>query len=94
MQLHLIFILIMSLLLVVFTFQNPYPVQMHFMGWQSSQIPIVVVVLISMLTGVIVSLILGLKQQNQLKKEIRNLKTELNELKTPSVNSNQDEISE
>ena len=69
MQLQLVFILVMALLLVIFTFQNPYPVQMRFMGWQSEQIPVIVIVLISVLIGVIISLIMGLQKQNKLKKE-------------------------
>jgi len=85
MQLQLIFIIIMALLLTVFTFQNPYPVQMKFMGWQSSQIPVIIIVLISFLIGVIISTILGLRRSGKLKKEIRRLKIEVDELKIPPI---------
>lgn len=91
MQFQLFFLLIMALLLVIFTFQNPNPVQMRFMGWQHSQIPVVVVVLLSVLIGAITSLVLGFKQQIELKKEIRQLKSELEDLETPSVKSDKEE---
>jgi putative membrane protein len=90
MQMQLLFILIMALLLMVFTFQNPYPVQMRFMGWQSGQIPLIMVILISVIMGVVVSLLLGLKQAKELKRNIRQLETELDELKTPPVKSGEE----
>ncbi len=91
MQMQLLFILIMSLLLMVFTFQNPYPVQMRFMGWQSAQVPLIMVILISVIVGVVGSLLLGLKQAKELKRNIRQLRVELDELKTPPVSSEEDE---
>lgn len=91
MQMQLIFILVMALLLIVFTFQNPNPVQMRFMGWESGQIPVILIVIISILVGVIVSMLLGLKQNGELKRIIRQLESELNELKTPLVKSDTDE---
>jgi len=90
MQMQLLFILVMALLLIVFTFQNPYPVQMRFMGWQSGQIPLIMVILISIIAGVIVSLLLGLKQAKELKRDNRQLKAELDELKAPPVKSEEE----
>ena len=85
MQVQLVLVLTVVLLLMVFTFQNPYPVQMRFMGWQTGEIPIIMVIVFSVLIGVIVSLLLGLKQAKQQKKTIRHLQTEIDELKTPPV---------
>ena len=82
MQIQLIFILIMALLLVVFTFQNPYPVQMKFMGWQSGHFPVIIIVLLSILAGFVVSLILSLKQILELKKIIRKQQKEIEDSKT------------
>lgn len=90
MRLQLIIILVMSLLLVVFTFQNPHPVQMHFVGWGTKQFPIIGVILISVLVGVIASLMLGLKSSNKLKEEVNQLRSELDELKTPPVSSDEE----
>jgi len=92
MQMQLLFILVMALLLMVFTFQNPYPVQMRFMGWQSGQIPLIMVILISIIAGVIVSLLLGLKQAKELKRNNRQLRTELDELKAPPVKSEEEPV--
>ena len=90
MQMQLLFILIMALLLMVFTFQNPYPVQMRFMGWQSGQVPLIMVILISVIAGVVGSLLLGLKQAKELKRTIRQLRSELDDLKTPPVKSEEE----
>lgn len=90
MQMQLVFILAMALLLTVFSIQNPFPVQMRFMGWQTGQIPLIVIILISVLGGVIVSLVLGLKQSRDLKSMIRQLRTELDEFKTPPVKSEEE----
>ncbi len=90
MQMQLLFILIMALLLMVFTFQNPYPVQMRFMGWQSGQVPLIMVILISVIVGVVGSLLLGLKQAKELKRTVHQLKDELDELKTPPVKSEEE----
>jgi len=92
MQIQLIFILVMSLLLVVFTFQNPYPVQMRFMGWQSGQIPVIIIVIVSTLAGLIISLLLGLKQISELKKTIRRQQKEINDMKTFPVKTEEDNI--
>lgn len=91
MQWQLISILGMALVLMVFTFQNPYPVQMRFMGWQTGQIPVIIIILVSLLVGVVVSLLLGMKQTKKLKKTIFRLRTELNESKIPSVNPEEEE---
>lgn len=92
MKIQLIIILVMSLLLVVFTFQNPYPVQMKFMGWQSGQVPVIIIVIISMLAGVFVSMFMGLKQTSDLKKIIRRQKKEIDDLKTIPQNMEGDKI--
>jgi uncharacterized integral membrane protein len=94
MQWQLIFILGMALVLMVFTFQNPSPVQMRFMGWQTGQIPVIIIILVSLLVGVVVSLLLGVKQTKKLKKVIFQLRTELNESKAPPVISEEEEEEE
>ena len=85
MRLQLITILVMAMLLVVFTFQNPHPVQMHFVGWGTKEFPVIGVILIAALAGVIISLLLGLKGSNKLKQEMRKLQRELDDFKTPPV---------
>lgn len=92
MRLQLIFILAMALILVVFTFQNPFPVQMKFMGWQTGQIPLIIIVLISLLVGLVVSLLLGIRQTSELKKTNRRLARKLEDLKIPGKISGGDEL--
>ena len=92
MRLQLIIVLVMSLLLVVFTFQNPHPVNMHFVAWGTKQFPLIGIILISVLSGVIVSLLLGIIGSSKTKKKIQELKTELDNTKMPPVVSEDEEL--
>ncbi len=84
MPLQLIGVLLMSLLLVLFTFQNPHPVELNFVAWGSKQFPLVAVVLVSSLVGVILSTIMSLKSGFDLRKKINDLQNEVDDLKTPT----------
>ncbi len=90
MQWQLIVSLVVALLLIVFTFQNQHAVQMRFMGWQSGHIPIPITIFISVLCGAIASLALGIKQLRRLRKRIRRLEAELEEMSAPPI-ENEDE---
>ncbi|MDD5657688.1 MAG: LapA family protein [Elusimicrobia bacterium] len=78
MIIQLIVILVAALLAVLFTFQNPHHVQMHFMAWQTAQFPIIALILVSALAGVIMTAVLGLKTSWRLSRRIRELEAELN----------------
>ncbi|MCB4757012.1 MAG: LapA family protein [Elusimicrobia bacterium] len=83
MPIQLILILGISLILVLFTFQNPHPVQMQFMAWQTKEFPLIALILVSALFGVIAAAFLSLKNSLQLKQTIRQLRMELESPKTP-----------
>lgn len=83
MPLQLICVLLMSLFLVLFTFQNPHPVELNFVAWGSKQFPLVAVVLVSALLGVILSTIMSLKNSLSLNRKINDLQNEVDDLKTP-----------
>ncbi len=85
MQWQLIVSLVVALLIIVFTFQNQHAVQMRFMGWQSGHIPVPITILISALCGAIASLALGIKQSRRLKKRIRRLESEMEDLTAPPL---------
>ena len=91
MILQLILILTTALLAVLFTFQNPHHVQMHFMAWQTTQFPLIALILISMLLGVIITAFMSLKTSLQLSRKIRNLQSELDGLKKNAVGDDPDE---
>jgi uncharacterized integral membrane protein len=94
MKLQMIIILAISLILVLFTFQNPHPVPMHFVGWGTQQFPIIGVVIVSLLAGVILAILWGLSSGSKLKEQFLKLKRKLEKLQSPPVESEEDELSE
>ncbi len=82
---QLIIILLVALVLILMTVQNPNPVSVQFLSWQAQQVPVIIIILISLLVGVIISSVSGLIKQSKLKDTIRRLQNEIEELKYPSV---------
>ncbi len=82
---QLIIILLVALVLVLMTVQNPNPVSVQFLSWEAQQVPVIIIILISLLAGVIISTVLGLIKQSKLKDKIRQLQREIEELKYPPV---------
>ncbi len=82
---QLIIILLVALVLVLMTVQNPNPVSVQFLSWEAKQVPVIIIILISLLAGVIISSVLGLIKQSKLKDKIRRLQREIEELKYPPV---------
>jgi len=82
---QLIIILLIALVLVLMTVQNPNPVSVQFLSWEAQQVPVIIIILISLLAGVIISSVLGLIKQSKLKDKIRRLQREIEELKYPPV---------
>ncbi len=82
---QLIIILLVALVLVLMTVQNPNPVSVQFLSWEAQQVPLIIIILISLLAGVIISTVLGLIKQSKLKDKVRRLQREIEELKYPPV---------
>ncbi len=82
---QLIIILLVALVLVLMTVQNPNPVSVQFLSWEARQVPVIIIILISLLAGVIISSVLGLIKQSKLKDKIRRLQREIEDLKYPPV---------
>jgi uncharacterized integral membrane protein len=85
MILQLIVVLAVALMAVLFTFQNPHHVQMHFMAWQTRDFPIIAVILVSALIGVILTALMSLKNSLGLQLRIRRLESELSQLKNSAA---------
>ena len=85
MQFQLIVILLVAMVLILVTVQNPNPVTLQFLSWDAEGIPLIVVILISLMAGIIMSSILSLLKQAKLKDKIRGLQREIEELKSPSL---------
>jgi len=92
MQRQLVILLLVALVLILLTVQNPNPVPLQFLSWETQQIPLIVIILISLLVGVIISSVLGLIKQLKLKEKIRNLEREIEELKHPPVVSHDENL--
>ena len=82
---QLIIILLVALVLILMTVQNPNPVSVQFLSWQAQQVPVIIIILISLLAGVIISSVLSLIKQSKLKDKIRRLEQEIEDLKYPPV---------
>ena len=89
---QLIIILLVALVLILVTVQNPNPVSVQFLSWEAQQVPVIIIILISLLVGVIGSSILGLIKQSKLKEKIRRLEREIEELKHPPVVSQDEDL--
>ena len=82
---QLIIMLLVALVLILMTVQNPNPVSVQFLSWEAQQVPVIIIILISLLVGVIISAVLGLIKQSKLKDKIRRLEHEIEDLKYPPV---------
>lgn len=94
MQRQLVVILLVALVLILLTVQNPNPVPMQFLSWETQQVPLIVIILLSLLVGIVISSILGLIKQSKLKEKIRSLEREIEELKQPPVVSPDETLEE
>jgi len=88
---QLIIMLLVALVLILMTVQNPNPVSVQFLSWQTQQVPIIIIILISALAGVVISAVLGLVKQSKLKGKIRQLQREIEDLKYPPVVSSDED---
>ncbi|MHC4293973.1 MAG: LapA family protein [Planctomycetota bacterium] len=94
MQLQLILILLVALILILLTVQNPNPVSLQFLSWEANQIPLIVVMLISLLAGVILSTLLGIIKQSKLKERISELQREIEDLRYSESGADEEELEE
>ena len=80
MRTQLIVIMLVAVVLILMTVQNPNPVSLQFLSWQTHAIPQIVVILVSLMGGMVLSTILGLSKQAKLKETIRRLEEDMEEL--------------
>ena len=67
----LIISLILALLLVVFAIQNPMPVKIKFLTWQTGDISLIILILLAALLGAILATIFGYASRKELKNKIK-----------------------
>jgi uncharacterized integral membrane protein len=90
MQFQLVVILLVALVLILLTVQNPNPVTLQFLSWGTESVPLIVVILISLMAGIIMSSVLSLIKQAKLKEKIRRLQRDLEDLKSPPLVSDKE----
>ena len=90
MQFQLVVILLVALVLILLTVQNPNPVTLQFLSWDAQGFPLIVVILISLMAGIIMSSVLSLIKQAKLKEKIRRLQRDLEDLKSPPLVSDKE----
>ena len=90
MQFQLVVILLVALVLILLTVQNPNPVTLQFLSWDAQGVPLIVVILISLMAGIIMSSVLSLIKQAKLKEKIRRLQRDLEDLKSPPLVSDKE----
>ena len=52
---QLIIIVLVALMLILMTVQNPNPVSVQFLSWEAQQVPLIIIILTSLLVGIIIS---------------------------------------
>lgn len=68
----------------VFALQNIDPVTIRFIGWRVEGAPLALVILISVVTGMVFALLIGIVQQWKLRSRIRQLEARLTQAAAPS----------
>lgn len=91
MQSQLIIVLLVALALILVTVQNPNPVALQFLSWEAQQVPLIIVILISLLVGMVISTVLSLIKQSKLKEQIRRLQSQLDQLQSPPVAAHEED---
>jgi uncharacterized integral membrane protein len=78
---YLISVVAAALVIVLATFgiQNPFPITIQFLQFQSAAVPLYLVVLLAALIGVLVSALLGIPGRVQRQFELRRLRQEVAE---------------
>jgi|WetSurMetagenome_2_1015567.scaffolds.fasta_scaffold1699815_2 lipopolysaccharide assembly protein A len=71
MQIKLIISLILALLLVIFAIQNPTVVNIKFLGWQTGEIHLIIIILSAVLIGALLGTILGWPKHKELKEKLK-----------------------
>ena len=77
MQLVIILFIILAILLVIFTLQNTLSITLHFLLWEITDAPLVLVLLACLFTGYLMALFYFLPKTWKLKREIKKLQKRL-----------------
>ncbi len=76
MPVYLFMALVMLLVIAVFVYQNPAAVVVSFIGWQSPEIQLGIVLLLAVLTGALLMFILDTTRYFKIARTIKDLKNQ------------------
>ena len=82
MQKGLIIGILLALLMVIFTLQNSANLEVKFLFWKVANVPVALFMILSILFGVIISVIFSLSGRNRFKSEIEDLRDEIDSLES------------
>jgi len=76
MQVYLFIALVILLVIAVFVYQNPVAVVVNFIGWESTEIQLGIVLLLAVLTGALLMFILDTTRYFKIARTIKDLKNQ------------------
>lgn len=82
MQVYLIVALLFALIVAVFAVQNATAVDIRFLFWKIDQVPLSLLILISVAAGAIIVFVVGAFRQLRTSMQVRELTAKLQELKS------------
>ncbi len=85
MRFALILSLLVAIIAVVFAFQNPEQVDVEFLTFQSVPVPLALVIIVSLLTGVIVGSLVSVPSRLRARGRIKTLERQIAEGSAPVV---------
>lgn len=77
MRIALVFSLLIAVVAVIFAFENPDPVNVEFLTLRSREIPLALVILVSMLVGVIVGSLFSVPSRLRSRSRIKKLERQI-----------------
>ncbi len=81
--------LILAVLLIVFTYQNPILIDIKFFHWEIADVSIVIVLLVGLIFGFLLAYVMQLPRIMKLKKELKRVVQELD--KSNEIQADKDE---
>jgi len=77
MRIALVFSLLIALVAVIFAFENPDPVNVEFLTLRSQEVPLALVIIVSLLTGVLVGALFSVPSRIRSRSRIKKLEKQI-----------------
>lgn len=90
MQVYLFIAALCLIVIAIFIFQNPVLISVQFLGWNSPEMSLGIIILLAVITGIILTFMLDTIRYFKLARTIRELKNANNKLEKRNVNLKND----